>query len=146
MTSVFMDSSALFAAILSTTGAARALIVLRLNNRIQLVISEDVLVETRRNIACKAPELEPLLDRLLNEIDFEVVASPSKEDIRAAEEYVAAKDAFIIAAAVEANVEYVATFDRKHLIDPPDVSARSGLHIGTPGDILNEMQGSFGRE
>ena len=39
-----------------------------------------------------------------------------------------------------------ATFDRKHLIDPPEVSARSGLLIGTPGDILNELQGYFGPE
>lgn len=144
MNSVFMDSSALFAAILSPTGAARRLIVLGLSDRIRLVISGDVLIETRRNLVHKAPELEPLLDRLLDEIDFEITASPPKEDIRAAEEYVAAKDAFIIAAAVIAAVDYLVTFDRKHLIDPPEVSARSGLHIGTPGDVLNEIQSSFG--
>lgn len=144
MTRVFMDSSALFAATVSSTGAARELIRLAVNEEIQLVISEDVVTETRRNISGKAQELAPLLDRLLENVNFELVPSPDKEAVWAAEAYVAQKDAFIIAAAIYADVDHVATFDRKHLIDPPEVSEESGLHIGTPGDILNEIRDSLG--
>ncbi len=136
-----MDSSALFAAILSSAGAARELVRLAANDEIELVISEDVVVETRRNIEGKAPELMTLYDRLLGAIDPEIVPSPSKKAVRIAEEYVAKKDAFIIAAAIDANVDFVATFDRQHLIDPPQVSSRSGLNIETPGTILNQLQG-----
>ena len=140
MNRIFMDSSALFAAILSSTGAARELVRLAVNEEIELVISEDVVVETRRNIDRKAPELLSLFDRLLSAIDPEIVPSPSKKTVRAAEEYVAKKDAFIVAAAINANVDFVATFDRQHLIDPPEVRLRSGLSIETPGTILNYLR------
>lgn len=62
MNKVFMDSSALFAAAISATGAARELIRLAVNEEIELVISEDVILETRRNISRKVPELLPFLD------------------------------------------------------------------------------------
>jgi predicted nucleic acid-binding protein len=136
-----MDSSALFAAMLSSTGAARELVRLAVNDEIELVISEDVVVETRRNIERKVPELLDLVDRLLDAVDPEIVPSPSKKAVRIAEAYVAKKDAFIIAAAIDANVDFVATFDRQHLIDPPQVSSRSGLNIETPGTILNQLRG-----
>jgi predicted nucleic acid-binding protein len=140
MIRVFLDSSAFFSAIVSSTGAARELIRLAVNEEIQLVISDDVVKETRRNIMRKAPELSTLLDRLLEGINFELVSSPDKTAVWAAETYVAQKDAFIIAAAIDAQVDQLATFDRKHLIDPPEVSEKSGLNIGTPGDILNEIR------
>ena len=136
-----MDSSALFAAMLSSAGAARELVRLAVNDEIELVISEDVVVETRRNIERKVPELLDLVDRLLDAVDPEIVPSPSKKAVRIAEAYVAKKDAFIIAAAIDANVDFVATFDRQHLIDPPQVSSRSGLNIETPGTILNQLRG-----
>jgi predicted nucleic acid-binding protein len=143
MIRIFMDSSALVAAVLSPTGAARELIRLSVNEEIQLVISEDVVVETRRNVGRKAPESLPILDRLLAAIDFELAPSPEKKAVWIAEEYVAKKDAFIVAAAIIANVDFLATFDRKHLIDPPAVSSKSGLIIDTPGNILNQTRGSI---
>jgi predicted nucleic acid-binding protein len=136
-----MDSSALFAAVLSSAGAARELVRLAVNEEIELVFSEDVVIETRRNIERKAPELLASFDRLLGAIDPENVPSPSIKAVRAAEEYVAKKDAFIVAAAIDADVDFVATFDRQHLIDPPEVSLRSGLNIETPGTILNQLRG-----
>ena len=137
-----MDSSALFAAILSPKGAARELIRLAVIEEIQLIISEDVATETRRNVSRKAPELLSLLERLLGAFDLEVVPSPAKDAVWAAEEYVAPKDAFIVAAAIDAKVDFVATFDRKQLIGPPEVRLKSGLDIDTPGAILNQLRGS----
>ena len=140
MIRIFMDSSALFAAFLSKTGAARELFSLAINDKIELVISEDVIVETRRNIISAAPDFEDLLEKLFLELIFEIVPSPPKEAVWAAEKYVDQKDAFIVAAAILADVEYLATFDRKHLINPPQVSEKSGLIIDTPGSILNQIQ------
>ena len=110
------------------------------NDEIELVISEDVILETRRNIELKAPELTTLFERLLDVLKPEIVPGPSKRAVRTAEHYVAKKDAFIIAAAIDANIDYVATFDRRHLIDPPEVSLMSGLDIQTPGTILNHLR------
>jgi predicted nucleic acid-binding protein len=139
MIRVFMDSSALFAAVMSPSGASRELIRLAVNEEIRLIISEDVVIETHRNLDRKAADLEPLLAKLLEVVDFEIVPDPSREDVWSAEEYVAQNDAFIIAAAINANVDFVATFDRKHLIDPPEVGTKSGLNITTPGDILTHV-------
>lgn len=137
-----MDSSALFAAILSSTGGARELIRLAIREEIKLVISEDVITETNRNIGRKAPKLLNNLKMFQRIISFEIVPSPTKEEVRIAEAYVAQKDAFIIAAAIGADVDYVATFDRKHLIDPPEVSRESRLNIDTPGNILGLLRDS----
>jgi hypothetical protein len=46
----------------------------------------------------------------------------------------------VIAAAIKANTEYLATYDRKHLIDPPEISEKSGLRITTPDRILQAIQ------
>jgi hypothetical protein len=56
------------------------------------------------------------------------------------QEYVEPKDAAIIAAAIKAHPDYLATLDRKHLLDPPEVAARSGLTILTPGDVLARIR------
>ena len=89
MISVFMDSSALFAAILLPSGAARELIRLAANEEIQLIISQDVVTETQRNLGRKAPEIESLFAKLLEAVDFEIVPDPSKEDVWTVEKYVA---------------------------------------------------------
>ncbi len=131
-----MDSSALFAAVLSPSGAARELLRLSLTGEVRLVISQDVLTETRRNLHRKAPTTLSLFEQLLGALDFEMTADPTFRDVRDAAAYVADKDAIIIAAARNAAVDYLATFDRAHLIDPPEVGRKSGLTIATPGDIL----------
>lgn len=86
MIRIFRDSSALSAAILSTKGAARELVRLAIKEEFVLVVSVDMIVETRRNINSKAPELMPLVDHLLEIIDPEIVQSPSKKAVRKVED------------------------------------------------------------
>lgn len=45
-------------------------------------------------------------------------------------------DVPILLAAMQANVEYLATHNRKHFLDDPKVAERAGIKIGTPGDVL----------
>ncbi len=45
-------------------------------------------------------------------------------------------DAPILVAATLDRVDFLATLNTKHFIDDPEVSRRSGLRIGTPGDAL----------
>jgi len=140
MIKIFFDSSALFSATLSSTGASRELIRLSMRGDLQILISEDVKIETRRNLNQKVPKLLPVLEALFQADLFIIVPDPSISEVRAAEEYVAQKDAVIIAAAKKANVNFLATFDRKHLIDPPEVSRKSGVNTATPGDILKLLK------
>lgn len=136
MTRVFTDSSALFAAVVSSSGVARELLRLSLAGMITLVISPDVVTETRRNLGRKAPTTLSLFEQLFGALEFEMTADPTFEDVQDAASYVADKDAIITAAARNAAVDHLATFDRAHLIDPPEVGRESGSTIATPGDIF----------
>jgi hypothetical protein len=42
----------------------------------------------------------------------------------------------ILLAAMKAKVDYLVTFNRVHFMDDPEISVRSGLRIGMPGDAL----------
>ena len=46
-------------------------------------------------------------------------------------------------AEIAVGVGILANFDRKHLIDPPEVSKKSGLSIGTAGTILNQIRNTI---
>lgn len=37
---------------------------------------------------------------------------------------------------MKADVDYLETFNRRHFIDNPEVTAQSGIPIGTPGAAL----------
>ncbi len=45
-------------------------------------------------------------------------------------------DVSILLAAMQANVDYLATHNRRHFLDDPKVAERAGIRIGTPGDVL----------
>jgi predicted nucleic acid-binding protein len=140
MNSVFFDTSALYSAIFSPKGAARELVRLSVRSSLVLFISDDVVTEATRNIGNKAPELLPILNFLTDVEIFEFAPELSPEEVQVATQYVEEKDAMIVASAMKAEVKYLATFDRKHLINPIEVSQESGLIIATPGDILSQVR------
>ena len=146
MLRVFVDASVLFAAAYSATGAARDLLWLALEERVQLLVSQDILTETERNISRKVPDKLNIYKQIIRLLGLEVVADPSREAVQAAEVYVAQKDAFVIAAAIQSKADYLVTYDRKHLIDPPQVSAQSGLRIITPDLIVQAIRQDQGDE
>jgi putative PIN family toxin of toxin-antitoxin system len=139
MNRVFFDSSALFAAAYSATGAARDLLKLAIQQQVQIVISQDVLTETERNLERKAPTKLDVFKQLLTLIEPEIVDSPAKETVWEIEQYVAQKDAPIIAAAIAAQPDYLVTYDRKDLLDKPEVAEKSGLQIVTPDVVVKYL-------
>lgn len=137
---IFLDASVLFAAVYSSSGSARDLILLAVEGRIQVVISQDVLEEVQRNLSKKAPETIDVFRQLMRLIDPVVVADPAAAAVRAVEAYVVAKDAPIVAAAIATQPDYLVTYDRKHLLDPPEVAQKSGLTIVTPDVVVAAVQ------
>jgi predicted nucleic acid-binding protein len=113
----FVDASVLFSAAYSAKGYSRDLINLAAAEepQVRLVVSDDVLEETRRNIAYNVPEKMAALERLLGAIPFEVV-NPARRSVVGAARRVAIKDAPIVAAARKAKVNALVTFDEKHLL------------------------------
>jgi putative PIN family toxin of toxin-antitoxin system len=140
MLRVFVDTSVIFSALYSTAGFARDLFVFAAQDQVMLVISQNVLMELERNILNKAPQLEPAFRQFLVGLNAEVVPVPPSTAVEQASAYVVDKDAPIIAAAILAQVDYLVTYDRKHLLEPPEVAARSGLTIVTPDVVVKQIQ------
>jgi predicted nucleic acid-binding protein len=78
---LFMDSSALFAGVISASGAARALLLLAETERITLTISEQVVTETERAIARKIPAALNNLRQTILTSKVEIIRSPSLADV-----------------------------------------------------------------
>ena len=134
---LFLDSSALFAGIVSATGAARALLLLAECDQIKITICEQVVAETERAIARKAPKALADLRKAILASKAEIVHDPTPEEVRANLGLIAPPaDVPILLAAMKAKVDYLVTLNRVHFMDDPEVSVKSGLRIGMPGEAL----------
>jgi predicted nucleic acid-binding protein len=142
MTRVFIDASVFFAACYSKTGSSRELFHRATREEITIVVSSHVLMEVERNLHLKAPAAIPAFQELVDLLPTEVVGRPSLEEVQRAAVYTELKDAPIVAAAIKSGVCYLATWDRKHLVDDPAVASGSGLRIITPDELL----GLLGRD
>jgi len=144
---LFLDSSALIAGIVSAEGASRALLLLAESGHIALTISEQVLAESERAIARKAPKALSDLRQAILASKTRIVRDPSPEDVSVHPNLVShAVDIPIVLAAVQAKADYLVTLNRKHFIDDPGVAQQAGLRIGTPGDALSWIRGQITAE
>jgi predicted nucleic acid-binding protein len=134
---LFLDSSALMAGIISAQGAARALLLLSENQKIHLLISEQVVTEVERNLARKAPAALPFAREMVRAANIHILHDPSWEDVQKRLDWIQhPADAPILVAAALAQVDFLVTLNTRHFLADPDVAHRSGLRIGTPGDAL----------
>jgi predicted nucleic acid-binding protein len=138
---IFLDSSALIAGAISESDAAHVLLNLGESRDIVLTVSELVILESERSVARKSPSNLNDLRKLITATNLQIVANPSKEEVQANLYLINdPTDAPILLAAMKAKVDYLATHNRKHFLDDPKVSERSGLRIGTPGDVLDWLR------
>lgn len=134
---IFLDSSALIAGAISESGAAHVLLNLGEAKEIVLTVSELVIWESERAVAKKAAGSLHDLRALIKLSNLAIVDDRSPEDVEANLYLINdPNDVPILLAAMKARVDYLATHNRKHFLDDPTVSERSGLKIGTPGDVL----------
>ncbi len=138
---LFFDSNALFAGVASSTGAARALLVLAETGLITITISEQVVTETERALARKAPRALPDFRESLRMDNLRILRDPTMEEITPHKDIIAhPADVPIVVSAMKAETDYLVTFNRRHFIDDPNVAVRSGLRIGTPGETLHWLR------
>lgn len=138
---LFLDSSALVAGIISPTGGARALLLLAEIGAISIVVSEQVVAETERAIARKEPTALAYYRRALKQAVDRITRDPSPAAVRDHEGIIQHQaDVSIVVAAMQADVDYLVTHNRRHFIDDRQVAERSGLDIGTPGDAIDWLR------
>ena len=135
MMRVFVDTNVFFSACYSESGASFELLQQSLQGNVLLVISSFVLEETARNLAAKSPEDLQWFEDYKADIAFEIV-DPTSAEVLAAASYTELKDAPIVAAAKHAQVDFLVSHDRRHLVGVAAVSAGSGLAIVLPEELL----------
>jgi predicted nucleic acid-binding protein len=136
---VFLDSSVLYAAAFSASGPARRLILKGLEGSIALAISDLVLAETKRNLTKNAPQTLPYF-AILADLFSPFIINPTKVQVLKAAQIVHYKDAPIVAAAVKAKAEYLATHDVKHLLSHAKAIADAYvITVLTPADLLSVL-------
>lgn len=137
---IFLDATVLFSATKSKTGASRELFRLAQRGFIELVTNEYAVAETRANLVAKVPEIVTYFELLVRSTVIMVFDAPTQREVDLAAMYTVFKDAAIVAGAISTHSDYLATFDRKHLIDPPEVAEKSGVIIATSGEILEQVR------
>ena len=143
---VFLDSSALMAGIISSQGAARALLLLGEDEKIILTVSEQVIAEVERNLARKAPKALPFAREIILNANLRILRDPAQAEVQSHLLWIShIADVAILAAAKQANADFLATLNTRHFIDDPRVARESGLRIGTPGDALSWVCERLGR-
>ena len=139
---VFLDASVLFATAASATGASRAIVVLAEIGFIKGVVSTQVLEEVERNLSRKVAAALPFYHHLIASLDLEVIKDPSPEKVAECVQVIEAKDAPILAAAMEAEPTRLVSLDTMHF-SVPEVASFSNLIIQTPGEFIQELRRFF---
>ena len=107
------------------------------DEKVQIIVSEQVITEVERNIARKVPKALPYARALILAANIRIVRDPHLEEVLQHQDWVShAADVSILVAAVSSRVDFLATLNTKHFLEDPQVANRSGLRIGTPGDAL----------
>jgi predicted nucleic acid-binding protein len=134
---VFLDTSALSAAVHSETGGARLILTLGEAGAIQLWVGPWVLREAERVIERKSPKSKAYFALLLDRSQVEVGHEAGEEELTKALTVVDyLPDAQVVAEALVVGVDYFVSFDRAHLIGNPKAE-QLPFPMGTAGDFLS---------
>ena len=140
---IFLDTSVIFAAVLSETGGARKLFRLGEAGVLQLIVGSNVLRECEQVVRRKAPASLPTLAYLLELGMVEITTRSTDDFVEQANAIVAYEpDAYVLAEAIGAEPDWFITHDKAHFLNAnPDSS--SAIRIGTPGDLIEALEDEF---
>ena len=133
---IFLDTSVIIAAVMSSTGGARLLFHLAHASTIQLLVGKGVLQEAEEVMRRKAPELLGLLAQLLDEAGVEICDEPTSKQLEEAGTLIGyAPDANVFAQAISATPDWLVSHDKEHFVVNPALNDLP-FRIGTPGDVI----------
>jgi len=136
---LFIDASVLIAAAASPKGGSAAVLELGRRGHARLLTSKLVLTEAERNIRQKLPS--DVLVRFYQQVGtvhLKIVPAATEDEIAAASEIVATKDAHVLAAALKGRADALLTLDRRHLLALA-VRQASPIAIQAPGEFLQQF-------
>jgi len=139
---VFVDTNVLISGLASSTGASGAVLDLCEAEVIQMVISQQVIVEADRNVLAKVPRLVNLFRKFIRDLKPLLIDDPRPSEVKEALAIVGQKDASILAAAVKGKVDFLVTLDKKHFLSS---GARKGAKVAvvTPSEFLKIFENLY---
>ncbi|MEW5989508.1 MAG: PIN domain-containing protein [Chloroflexota bacterium] len=141
---VFLDTSALFAGVWSTTGGGRLILKLGEAGIVRLLVSSLVLKELEKTLLAKAPHLLGASTLLMDMSHIEITLPPLTEVVQRCQAFTTHPgDAEVLAAAWAADVDYFVTLDQKHFLNNLTLGAAAPFIIGTPGDFITWYRGRY---
>lgn len=141
---IFLDTSVIIAALLSPEGGSAQIVKFCEAKLLQGFISSDVERELFEVVQRKFPEALPYARQLLKIAKLKTVKKIKPSLLRRALPWIGhPQDAKILAAAAQAEVDYLTTLDIRHFLKDPAVAQKSNLKICTPGDFLKIFRGSL---
>jgi predicted nucleic acid-binding protein len=140
---VFLDTSVVFAAVLSPSGGSRKLFLLAEAGVLKLMVGPTVLQECDEVIRRKIPGSLPKLAQLLAAAQTETAAPASKRQIKTAQSYVRyIPDAHVLAETIQAKPDWFVTHDKEHFLKRRS-KIKLPFEIGTPGDLIQRFKDDF---
>jgi len=140
---VFLDTSVVFAAVLSPTGGARKLFQLGEARILNLFVGHNVLRGCEEVVRRKAPASLPTLAQLLEIGRVETSPAPTQKMVERARAIVAYEpDAWVLAEAIRSEPDWFVTHDKEHFLKERKDS-NLAFYIGTPGDLIQAIYDDF---
>lgn len=136
---VFLDTSALMAGLISSSGAAREVLRLAEAEVIEVIVSQQVIVEADRNFGKKFPDLLAGFRLFMRSLNPVVVSGPSQAAVKEAARVIHADDAPILAAAIQERVDFLVTWNTRHFMKTA-VTDATPFPIVTPAEFLEEFR------
>lgn len=142
---VFLDTGALFAAILAPESGARAVLRMGEAGLISLWIGRTTLQEADRILRRKAPETRLDLARLLEAANAQVAPQPNVAALaRVASVPADVRARYVLAEALAAEANYFVTLTPQHYRQGGPADALP-LRLGTPADFLQTLRAELGQ-
>lgn len=139
---VFVDSSVIIAALLSSTGGSFYLLT-QCRSEFQFQINEYILTEVQEILHTKFDERPTLLKDLfllLGVADITVISDPKKSDVKRMAKAISENDAPILASALQSS-DYLVTLDNEFLgTSIMALARRKSLLIVKPKDLLEAFR------
>jgi putative PIN family toxin of toxin-antitoxin system len=138
----FIDTNVLIAGVNSVTGGSATLLDLCEARVLQTVVSRQVLIEADGNFAAKFPQLVGRFRQFMHNLSPLMVEDPTPESMEEAATIIDRKDAPILAAAENANVDFLITLDKKHFLNPK-TRQKVMLKVVSPIEFLQSFEKLF---
>jgi predicted nucleic acid-binding protein len=138
---IYLDTSVIFAAVLSPLGGSRKLLQLSEVGTVRIVLGPHTLKEAENGVRRKMLSSLPDLARLLSCARVELRESVGLEHLQQAVQLVSYQpDARVLAEAMAILPDWFITHDKAQFLRDDDLKHKLPFKLGTPGDLLQELK------